>query len=76
MNYNGSMTRTEAAEIIALDVRVWCRRNGKTPSLLVAQERVSELRGENYQGNLKGDAANLANPKTVARIAAREWLAS
>lgn len=67
------MTRTEAAETIALDVRVWCRKNGKTPSLDIAEERVSELRGPNYQGNLKGDAANLANPKTVARIAIREW---
>lgn len=68
------MTRTEAAEIIALDVRVWARKATRAVTLALCEERVSELRGEHYQGNLKGDAANIANPKTVFRMALRDVL--
>lgn len=63
------MTKTEAAEIMALDVRVWARKAGKPITKELCEDRVSELRGPNYQGNRKGDAANIANPTTVLRVA-------
>jgi hypothetical protein len=68
------MTKTEAAEIIALDVRVQARKAGRKIDKAMCEERVSELRGQNYQGNLKGDAANIASPRTVLRIALRDEL--
>lgn len=67
------MTKAEAAEIIANDVRVWARNAGRSEvTLSLCEERVSELRGETHQGTFKGDAAAVAHPKTVLR-AARRW---
>ncbi len=66
------MTKTEAAEIMALDVRVWARRTGQPVTRLMCEERVSEWRGPNYAGTLKASAAAIANPKTVLRYAMKE----
>jgi hypothetical protein len=41
------MSKTEAAEIMALDVRVWARKTGKPVTQLMCEERVSEWRGPN-----------------------------
>jgi hypothetical protein len=64
----GVMTRTEAAEIIALRLRVTSRRAGSIPTLHRAEELVSEARGGHLGDYLK-ECADLANPKTVARLA-------
>jgi hypothetical protein len=69
-----TVKRTEAAEIIAIDVRVWARRTGQPITLTLCEERVSELRGDHYQQYLKGEAAKYSNPKTVLREAMRHPL--
>jgi hypothetical protein len=68
------MTKTEAAEIMALDVRVWARETGRPITRLMCEERVSEWRGSgpSYAGTLKAAAAAIANPKTVLRCALKE----
>jgi hypothetical protein len=66
------MTRTEAAEIIATDARVWARKAGRgqvTKDLI--EERISELRGDTYAGTRKATAAHLANWRTALRAATR-----
>lgn len=60
------MTKTEAAETIALHVRVAVRK-GATFSITLAEEIVSEYRG-GHQGEFLRQAALLANPKTVLRL--------
>lgn len=56
---------------MALDVRVWARKNGVAITKELAEGRVSEWRGDgpSYAGTRKAAAAKLANPKTVLRIA-------
>lgn len=68
------MTKTEAAEIMALDVRVWARKTGKPITRHMCEDRVSEWQAENYAGTRKAAAASIANPKTVLRIALRDAL--
>ncbi|MDI3330678.1 MAG: hypothetical protein QJR09_08080 [Micrococcus sp.] len=65
-------TKTEAAETIALHVRVFCRKHGRTPDLAIAEEIVSEYRGGHRGPWLQG-VALIANPKTVARRARQDW---
>lgn len=58
---------------MALDVRVWCRRNGGAPTKDLVEERISELRGPNYAGTLKAHAAQVATVQTTLRAALKEW---
>jgi hypothetical protein len=67
------MTKKEAAETIALDVRVWCRRTNRTPDRAIVEERMSELRGGYYAGTLKHRAAWACNWKTTLRLALQDW---
>lgn len=69
---NRAMTKTEAAEIIANDVVVFARKNNVQITKTLAEERVSEFRGETFAGTYKGIAARLASPVTVLRIA-KKW---
>ena len=63
------MTKTEAAEIIANDVRVWARENSQEINISLVSVRVSELMGSAYDGTYKGHAAQLVNQKTALRLA-------
>ena len=63
------MTRTEAAEIMGLDTRVWARRTGQPVTRDLVEERISEWRGPNYAGTRKGSAAQLASVRTTLRAA-------
>ena len=64
------MTKTEAAKMIATDVRVWARRNDyPAVTFELCEARVSEWRHPNYDGTYLHDAAMIANPKTVYRLA-------
>jgi hypothetical protein len=62
------MNKTEAAEIIALDVRVWVRKNGVALTSWLVQERMSELR---HGDSRKAEAARTANYKTAYRLAVK-----
>lgn len=66
------MTKTEAAEIIAIDVRVWARRNGTPITKDLVEARLSEAR---HMGGLY-PAANAARPswRTILRVATRDEL--
>lgn len=61
------MTKSEAAETVALHVRVAVRK-GATLSITLAEEIVSEFRG-GHRGEFLQEAARIANPKTVLRLA-------
>ena len=63
------MTKRHAAEVMALDVQVWARKHNQPVTLALCEERVSEWRGPNYAGTFKAQAALIANPKTVLRLA-------
>lgn len=65
------MTRTEAADVMAIQVRCFARRTGQRLTLLMCEEIVSEFRGTVGEGRFLGDAARSANPKTVYRLATR-----
>ena len=62
------MTKTEAAETIALRLRVNCRKADRTPTIYLAEDLVSEARGGHLGGYLQ-ECAVLASPKTVLRLA-------
>lgn len=63
------MNKIEAADIIATNMRVFARRNSLTLTKTLAEERVSELRGITYEGTYAAEAAHLAHPRTVLRVA-------
>ena len=63
------LTKTQAADIIADDMRVFARAHNLDLTLSLAEARVSEYRGTAYGDVLKHRAALSANPKTVLRIA-------
>lgn len=67
MPLTSHMTKTEAAETIALHVRVAARK-GAALSITLAEEIVSEYRG-GHRGEFLQQAASLANPKTVLLLA-------
>jgi hypothetical protein len=60
------MNKTQAAEIVATEMRVFARTYGLELTKDLAEARVSELRGR-QDGH--GIAARIASPKTVLRIA-------
>lgn len=64
---------TQAAEVIARNVRMFSREHGLTVDKSLVEERVSELRGMAGDSSpyLQTCAAH-ANVKTVLRIALRE----
>jgi hypothetical protein len=62
------MTRTAAAEAIALHLRVSYRQNGGDLTVMRAEELVSELRA-GHRGEYLQEVARLAHPKTVLRLA-------
>ncbi len=70
-----TMTKTEAAEIIATDVRVFARKLGyvsvKQIDKNLVEARISELRGPAGQG-LQREAAQLATWRTTL-TAARKY---
>lgn len=61
------MTKTEAAETIAMTVRVWVRKTGNEATFLMCQEIISERLHESYAGTVVQEAARLANARTVWR---------
>lgn len=63
------MNKTQAAEIIATDMRVFARTHGLELTKDLAEARVSEHRGAASYGTLKHRAAVSANPNTVLRLA-------
>lgn len=64
------MTKTEAAAIIATDVRVWCRRTGVAITKDVVEARLSEAQ---HMGG-RYPAAHAAAPswRTILRAATRD----
>lgn len=66
--YCRRMTKTEAAETIALHLRTSYRRDGGQLTRLRAEELVSEMRA-GHRGQYLADVARLANPRTVLRLA-------
>lgn len=75
------MSKTEAAEIIAIDVRVWARKTGLTHASQITKDlveaRLSELGcgAPQYAGSYK-EAAALAAPswRTILRLARKDAL--
>lgn len=65
------MTKTEAADIMGLDIRVFARKADRAIDLSLAEERVSEYRGLNYANTYKGEAARLTTPRAALREAKR-----
>lgn len=63
-----TMTKTKAAETIAIHLCVNYRKNGGALTKLRAEELVSEMRGSHLGFYLQG-VARIANPKTVLRLA-------
>jgi len=68
------MNKTEAAQTIATHVRVWARQTDQPITIWMCVEIVSEKRHANYSGTYAYDAAHLANPRTVYRLATRHSL--
>lgn len=62
------MTKTEAADTVALRLTVNSRKAGRTPTRRHAEELVSEMRG-GHLGGFYREAATIAHPRTVHRIA-------
>lgn len=70
------MTKTEAAEIMALDVRVWALLNNRREiTQELVEERISEAKHSTGPRTYKTAAATVANWRTTLRIARREWRA-
>lgn len=68
------MTKTEAAEILATDVRVWARRTGTAITKDLVEARLSELGcgAPCYAGSYKEQAALTAPSwRTILRAATR-----
>lgn len=68
------MTKTEAAEILATDVRVWARRTGKPITKDMVEERLSELGcgAPQHAGTVKEQAALTAPSwRTILKEATR-----
>jgi len=63
-----SMTRTEAAREIALQVVVFARQHQQPFDMTAVCEHISECAG-GYRGEYLQRAARIANHKTVARLA-------
>lgn len=68
------MSKTQAAEILATDVRVWARKAGVPVTKSLVEERMSELGcgAPQYAGTLKEQAA-LTRPswRTILRAATK-----
>jgi hypothetical protein len=65
-------TKTEAAETVAVEVRVFARRAGRTEvTKTLVEERISELRGywANGTQNYLTECATVANVRTTLRKA-------
>lgn len=63
------MTKTEAAKSIATAARVKARRSEREVTLWMCEEIISEYLHPNYAGSEMAEAARIANPKTVYRLA-------
>ena len=66
------MTKTKAAEIMERSVRAWIRENGSELTVRLCEERINELNHPIYEGRYDAEAAKIANPKTVYRMAKKE----
>lgn len=62
------MTRTEAAETIALHVVVWSRKTGQPVTKTMVEEILSEYRG-GHRGEFLQQTARLASVPTTLRLA-------
>ena len=69
------MTKTEAAEIVGIHVRVSCRANNKPVTKQVIEEIISEW-ANHHANTLLGQAAAIANWRTVLAWCRREarWM--
>ena len=67
------MTKTEAAKTIAIQVRVWARRTSQPITMTMVEEILSEFGGHRGDGLQIQTAANLANRKTVLRLALEDF---
>lgn len=64
---NHTMTKTEAADMIALEVRVFANRTGQSITRLLVAEMMSEFDGR--EGMVLQTASRVANFNTVCRLA-------
>lgn len=65
-------SKTEAAETMAVEVRVWARQHGRTEiTQTLVEERISELIGRFERGNrsYQTECATVANVRTTLRAA-------
>lgn len=71
------MTKAEAADIIATDVRVFAREHGLTIDKALVEARMSEIAGSAFRNTYKGQAMSAsARPswRTVLRAATKDAL--
>lgn len=65
------ITRTEAATVMATDVRVWARTHQMQITRTMVEERISEWSGLAGEGTYKGACAKIAKVTTTLRLAVK-----